>query len=98
MQDDLDEVALNVLLGEGLDVPTSLVGATRETQVPQLPKQIPSWVQAAIVLAAMLVAGGFLKGNQIVIFLGVDAFCGATPVSQQDGCKQARECGRHASR
>jgi hypothetical protein len=56
MQDELDEIALKVLLTEGLEVPTSLVGAARGTQDSPPARQLPSWVRAAIVLGAIVIA------------------------------------------
>jgi hypothetical protein len=65
--DDIDEVALNVLLAEGLDLPTALAASRRDSPPPvpnqgegPQPAQSPAlvWIVLAIIavfVAAMLV-------------------------------------------
>jgi hypothetical protein len=55
MRDDLDEVALNVLLAQGLDVPTSLAGSTCETRGTQQLNPSASRLRMAIVFSAMFI-------------------------------------------
>jgi hypothetical protein len=51
--DDLDEVALNVLLAEGLDVPTAVEASRRDGDAGA---GVSGWVGMVILLAAAFVA------------------------------------------
>ena len=68
--DDLDEVAQLLLLIEDLNVPTSRAGATRDMPMTQSRRQISSWVQIEIILAAPLVAGCSLTSREQLIVAG----------------------------
>ncbi len=53
MSEDIDEVALNTLLAEGVDFPTAYAASVRDNE-PREPKQLSGWFVAGAVLGVIV--------------------------------------------